>query len=194
MRPGVSLKCLAAILCWPVLSSLAYADDVNKPLAVDPIAPYAKQVQVAMASENTNKSTVPANPNPNLNFKAPLITGSKVHEYLGIATLVSTLATAMTAPDCKSNCQSQTHGLHQNLGRTSGVLALATVTTGLIFHWKDMHLIEDGLSDPDTQHWLLGGAGALIMADAISRAPNKAHSREAEAGAAMMLVAIKVNW
>jgi hypothetical protein len=73
-------------------------------------------------------------------------------------------------------------------------LALAAVATGLFFHWDDMHLLADGLKDPDTQHWLLGGAGALLLADAVSRAPAKSHAAQAEAGAALMLVAVKITW
>jgi hypothetical protein len=134
----------------------------------------------------------------NDDVKTPWISTSKVHEYLGVATLISTVATALTAPNsCHTNCSNQpapTHGTHQTLGRTTGALALATVATGFMFHWKDMHLFEDGLSDPDTQHWLLAGTGALVMADAITKAPAKNHAAQAEAGAVMMLVAIKLAW
>ena len=130
--------------------------------------------------------------------KTPWLSTAKTHQYLGIATLISSVATALTAPSsCDQNCSNKpasTHGVHQSLGRTTGALALATVATGLMFHWKDMHPFEDGLSDPDTQHWLLAGAGALIMADAISKAPAKSHSAQAEAGAVIMLIGVKMAW
>jgi len=131
-------------------------------------------------------------------FKAPWLTTSKTHRYLGIATLVSSMATALTAPNsCETNCSNKpapTHGVHQTLGRTTGALALATVATGLMFHWKDMHLFEGGLTDPDNQHWLLAASGALIMADAISKAPAKNHAAQAEAGAVIMLIGVKLVW
>jgi len=131
-------------------------------------------------------------------FKEPWLTTIKAHQYLGVATLLTSMATALTAPgSCETNCTNKpapTHGVHQTLGRTTGALALATVATGLMFHWKDMHLFEDGLSDPDTQHWLLAGSGALIMAQAISKAPAKSHSAQAEAGAVIMLIGVKMAW
>jgi len=131
-------------------------------------------------------------------FKEPWLTTNKAHEYLGVATLLTSMATALTAPSsCETNCANKpapTHGVHQTLGRTTGALALATVATGLLFHWKDMHLFADGLSDPDTQHWLLAGSGALIMAQAISKAPAKSHSAQAEAGAVIMLIGVKMAW
>ena len=34
----------------------------------------------------------------------------------------------------------------------TGAMAVAAVVTGVMFHWDDMHLFEDGLKDPDTQH------------------------------------------
>jgi hypothetical protein len=197
----IKLGYVAAVFCLAVLSGMAFAEDTPPNPALAPSTPYAKEVRSMVASDDAPPETANANVpsiNPNAGFKEPWISGAKVHEYLGLATLASTIATSLTAPDsCHSNCSNQpapTTGTHQTLGRTTGALALATVVTGLLFHWQDMHLLEDGLSDPDTQHWLLGGAGALIMADAIAKAPAKSHAAQAEAGAGMMLIAVKLAW
>jgi hypothetical protein len=195
MKYVIDLTGFAAILCLAMASGMAFADDDSSKPMPPTSTPYTQQVRKMVASDDAlpNKAN-----NPNANFKEPWLTGADVHEYLGLATLGSALATALTAPGtCHSNCANQsppTTGTHQTLGRTTGVLALAAVATGLFFHWDDMHLLADGLKDPDTQHWLLGGAGALLLADAVTRAPAKSHAAQAEAGAALMLVAVKITW
>ncbi len=130
--------------------------------------------------------------------KDPLFSADKLHEYLGIGTIVLAAATALTAPEgCEANCTNnppRTSGTHQSLGRATRAMALSAVATGLLFHWDDMHLFEDGIKDPDTQHWLLAGAGALLLANAVSKAPASSHSTQAEIGALMMAVGIKITW
>jgi hypothetical protein len=186
------------------LSGMAHAEDTGLNLALPSSKSNAQDLQSYIVASNdlsssSNAMTNIASAKPNSTFQEPWISGSKVHEYLGLGTLLSVIATSLTAPngDCKSNCanqQNQTTGTHQSLGRATRVLALSTVATGLMFHWDDMHLIDDGLKDPDTQHWLLGSAGALILANAVSKAPARSHSGQAELGAAMMLVAVKLTW
>lgn len=202
MGCGIKVRRVAAGICFAVLSGMACAEDAALNLALPPSGPYAKDLQSYVLASNdavpvTVKTNV-ASAKPNSEFKEPWFTGSKVHQYLGLGTLLSAAATALTAPNgCKTNCANQppqTTGTHQSLGRATRTLALATVATGLLFHWDDMHLFEDGLIDPDTQHWLLAGTGALILANAVSRAPARSHSGEAELGAAMMLVAVKLTW
>jgi hypothetical protein len=130
--------------------------------------------------------------------KDPWFTANKVHEYLGLGTILLAAATAATAPEgCETNCanyQPPTNGTHAKLGRATRAMALSAVATGIAFHWDDIHLFEDGLKDPDTQHWLLAGTGALLLANAVGRAPAHSHSTQAELGALMMLAAIKITW
>jgi hypothetical protein len=202
MRYVLNLGCIAAFFCLAVLSGMAFADEKQTNANELPSVPYAKQVQSMVAADDgdttTGKSNIPSG-NPNADFREPWISGSKVHEYLGLATLGAALATSLTAPSSchsNSNCVNglpPTTGTHQTLGRTTGVLALATVATGLLFHWDDMHF-DDGLKDPDTQHWLLASTGALLLADAVNRAPAKSHAAQAEAGAGLMLIAVKISW
>ena len=92
----------------------------------------------------------------------------------------------------------QTSGTtHTRLARTTAALAVATVITGLIYHWDDFHL-EDGFSDPDNQHALLAGTGALMMLYAVNKSANSSvptsHAGIAELGAVSMLAAIKLTW
>ena len=152
-------------------------------------------------ASNATRNVASATPAKPVEFSEPLLSLNKVHEYLGIATIIAAGLTALTAPggcdSSKTNCanyQPPINGTHAHLGRATRTLALSAVATGIAAHWDDMHLFEDGLKDPDTQHWLLAGAGALILANAVSKAPAHVHSAQAELGAAAMLVAIKLVW
>lgn len=131
-------------------------------------------------------------------FKEPIFSLNKTHEYLGIATLVAAGLTMFSAPEgCETNCanyQPPVNGTHAKLGKATRALALSAVVTGIAAHWDDIHPFEDGLSDPDTQHWLLAGAGALVLANAVSKAPAQSHAGQAELGALAMLVAVKLVW
>ena len=134
-------------------------------------------------------------------FKPTGITGSDVHKYLGLGTVVLLGLTAVTSPhsECKSDCGTrQTSGTtHTRLARTTAVMAGATVGTGLVVHWNDFHP-SDGFSDPDNQHVLLGLAGSILMLYAVNKSMHSAvptqHAVFAEVGGAAMAVAIKLTW
>jgi len=136
--------------------------------------------------------------------KPALFTGSDVHKYLGLGTVVLVGLTAATAPgggcehNCTSNTPRQTSGTtHTRLARATAAMAAATVTSGLLVHWDDFHL-KDGLSDPDNQHVLLGLAGSILMLYAVNKSMHSAvptqHAVFAEVGGAAMAVAIKLTW
>ena len=138
-------------------------------------------------------------------FEPPMLSGRKAHQYLGLGTVLFAGLTALAAPGeaCEQNCPPQpppreTSGTtHTRLARTTAVLAVATVVTGLLYHWNDFHL-DDGLSDPDNQHVMLAGTGALLMLYAINKSAKSSvptsHAGIAELGAVSMLVAIKLTW
>jgi hypothetical protein len=149
-----------------------------------------------VATPDQVNATAGTTPVATREVKDPWFTANKVHEYLGLGTILLAAATAATAPDgCETaGCTPQTNGTHAKLGRATRAMALSAVATGIAFHWDDIHLFEDGLKDPDTQHWLLAGTGALLLANAVSRAPAHSHSTQAELGALMMLAAIKITW
>lgn len=142
---------------------------------------------------------------PPAEFSPPWLTGRKVHEYLGLGTVMFAGLTMLAAPGeaCEHNCPAQpaprqTSGTtHTRLARTTGALAIAAVITGLLYHWDDFHL-DDGFSDPDNQHVMLAGTGALMMLYAINKSAKSSvptsHAGIAELGAASMLVAIKLTW
>lgn len=138
-------------------------------------------------------------------FEPPLITGSKVHQYLGLGTIVFAALTAMTAPEdgCEQNCTAaattprQTNGTHAHLAEATVALAAAAIATGLIVHWDDFKL-TDGITDPDNLHILLGVTGAALMAYAVNKSKNSSvpvsHAGIAEMGALGMVAAIKITW
>jgi hypothetical protein len=135
-------------------------------------------------------------------FEPPLVTRGKVHQYLGLGTIVLAGLTAVTAPDgCENNCAAntprETNGTHAKLAKATVAMAAATIATGLIGHWDDFHL-EDGISDPDNLHVLLGVTGAALMAYAVNKSMHSStevsHAGIAEMGALGMVAAIKITW
>jgi hypothetical protein len=141
---------------------------------------------------------------PPAQFEPPWISGRKAHQYLGLGTVAFAGLTMLAAPEdrCESNCGSQpprqTSGTtHTRLARTTAALAVATVMTGLIYHWNDIHW-EDPFTDPDKMHARLAAAGALLMLYAVDKSAHSpvptSHAPAAELGAVAMLVAIKLTW
>lgn len=135
-------------------------------------------------------------------FEPSWLTGSKTHQYLGLATIVGAGLTALTAPeDCESNCSAstkrETNGTHAKLAKATVAMAAATVVTGLLVHWEDFHF-SDGFTDPDNLHVILGVSGAALMAYAVNKSKNSSvpvsHAGIAEAGALGMVAAIKITW
>jgi hypothetical protein len=199
---GSTIKMVAG-LCLAVLAGTAHAGDVAlnpaaPPPGVDSVRAGDLQSYILAANEapdtNATRNMASAVPARKVEFSEPWVSLNKTHEYLGVATILSAFATMATAPECETNCSNQTSGTHQSLGRTTRALALSAVVTGVAAHWDDIHLFEDGLKDPDTQHWLIAGTGALLLANAVSKAPARSHAGQAELGAALMLVGIKLVW
>lgn len=142
---------------------------------------------------------------PGSEFQPPLMSGRKVHQYLGLGTVMLAGLTVLAAPDdgCEQNCPSQpqprkTSGTpHTTLARATAAMAAATVLTGLAYHWNDIHW-EDAFTDPDKMHARLGAAGALLMIYAVNKSAHStmptSHAGIAELGAVAMVVAIKLTW
>jgi hypothetical protein len=136
-------------------------------------------------------------------YEPPLLSGSNTHLALGLATVATAALTAMTAPDgCENNCGTgsvvrDTNGAHAKLAKATVALAAATIASGLIVHWDDFYF-EDGFTDPDNLHVLLGVTGAALMAYAVNKSANSSvpvsHAGVAELGALGMIVAIKLTW
>jgi peptidoglycan/LPS O-acetylase OafA/YrhL len=117
-----------------------------------------------------------------------------------LSTIVLAALTALTAPEeCNDiNCPPRdVNGTHATLAKATIAMAAATIASGLYAHWNDFSL-EDGWSDPDNLHVLLGVTGVALMAYAVNKSANSSvpvsHAGIAEAGALLMVVAIKLTW
>lgn len=199
----------AAVLCMAVLSATAFAQDAAFELPLASSA-YVKDYESFKLAANDQGALVkkPDSAAPEVKkseFEPSWLTGGKVHQYLGLGTILAAGLTAATAPDdgCESNCTAattqprQTNGTHAKLAKATVAMAAATIATGLVAHWDDFHL-ADGFADPDNLHVMLGVTGAALMAYAVNKSKNSAvpvsHAGIAELGALGMVVAIKLTW
>ena len=198
---------LALLAC----AGLAAAQEVVFDLAT-PAQAYALRAQPLLLAANDSGVTperaaavAPAKQEP---VDPPLFSGSNVHLTLGLATIATAALTAMTAPEgyeCETGpClppsrqpPRETNGTHAKLAKATVALAAATIASGLITHWDDFAL-EDGLTDPDNLHILLGVTGAALMAYAVNKSVHSStpvsHAGIAELGALGMVVGIKLTW
>lgn len=204
MESGIKLKRTLAGLLMLTAANLAHAGDAALNLSLPAESKTARSFMLA-SNDTANLPASVTSATPASEFRPPMFTGDKLHQYLGLTTIALVGLTATTAPDsgCETNCATtsqqprQTHGTHAQLAKAAGAMAIATVTSGLIDHWNDFHL-EDGFRDPDNLHALLGATGALVMVYAINKSANSAvptsHAGIAELGAALMVVAIKLTW
>lgn len=201
---------IAAVLCLAVQSGTAFAQETatDLPLASSAYVKDYESFKLAASNDPDVLVKKPDSAAPGMKatpFEPPLITGSKVHQYLGLGTIVMAALTAATAPDsgCENNCAAvanqprQTNGTHAHLAEATVAMAAAAIATGLIVHWDDFKL-SDGITDPDNLHILLGVTGAALMAYAVNKSKNSAvpvsHAGIAELGALGMLTAIKITW
>lgn len=200
---------LLSAVCLAAMAGTGYAAEQSFDLSLPAGSIYAQESRSFMLAAN-DADLVKANNNiapvtSAAEFEPPLISGSKVHQYLGLGTIVLAGMTMLTAPGegCETNCAAvaqaprDVNGTHAQLGKATAVMALATVASGLITHWDDFST-EDGWSDPDNLHALLATAGAVLMAYAVNKSANSttpvSHAGLAEMGALGMLVAIKLTW
>ena len=135
-------------------------------------------------------------------FQPPRMSGRKAHQYLGLGTVALAGLTMLAAPGEQEGASQQqprqTSGTtHTRLARATAAMAIATVMTGLIYHWDDIHW-EDAFTDPDKMHARLAAAGALLMLYAVEKSSHStvptSHAGIAELGAVAMVVAIKLTW
>lgn len=158
----------------------------------------------ATTPANTPAKTVSSPKASSAEFEPPLISGSNTHLYLGLATIAAAALTAVTAPGegcehgpCGPQPPRDINGTHAKLAKATVALAAATIATGVIVHWNDFHF-EDGFTDPDNLHAMLGITGAALMAYAVNKSAAStvkvSHAGVAELGALGMIVAIKLTW
>ncbi|MDO8262934.1 MAG: hypothetical protein Q7T21_06890 [Gallionella sp.] len=206
MKCNARLKNIAASACLAALSGMAYADDTVQSIAIPSLANTytngSKSYMLALNDADAAQKQASAAPAiQTAEFEPPMFSGSNAHKYLGLGTLALVVATAIAPkpPEVEGRALTQAEldaqksSNHAKLGRAAATLAAATVTTGLLAHWDDFHL-EDGWTDPDNMHALLGTAGALAMLAAVSQAPGGGHAGVGMAGGVAMGVAIKLTW
>jgi hypothetical protein len=216
MKCKVKFGNIAVGICLAALPGIVYADDTVANLGLPTAASFYTHNSQPLKSLPFNSSTYlwAANEadaiqgqtdvtpvSAEAEFHPPWISGRKAHQYLGLGTVLFAGLTALAAPgkaEGVSQQPRQTSGTtHTRLARTTAALAVATVITGLLYHWDDFHL-EDGFADPDNQHVMLVGTGALMMLYAINKSAKSAvptsHAATAELGAAAMVVAVKLTW
>jgi len=207
MKCLVSLRNIAASACLMALPGMVYADNIMQNIAIPSITSNythgSKSYMLALNdADAAQKQTVAAGAaSQNANFEPSMFSGSNVHKYLGLTTLALVVATALAPkpPEVEDRALTQAEldaqksSNHAKLGRAAATMAAATVTTGLIEHWDDFH-VEDGWTDPDNLHAMLGTAGALAMLYAVSKAPGGGHGGMGMAGGVAMGIAIKLTW
>jgi peptidoglycan/LPS O-acetylase OafA/YrhL len=207
MKGYLKIRCLIAGMCLTALAWNANAQEGAVDLAF-PSHAYTKDAQsILLAANDTPQEKSAKKTAPiaiNTDFQESWFTGAKVHQYLGLATIVAAVATAASAPGegCEKNCTGplpprDTTGRHAKLAQATVNLAAATIITGLIYHWNDFST-EDGWTDPDNMHVMLGVGGALAMAYAVQKSRQSdvqvSHAGTAELGALAMAVGIRLTW
>ena len=208
MKHDLRLWQIATAFLWLAFSAQSYSSENALDLSLPASRYYkddAKSFLVAENAETVDKvKNLIVSPPPVSEFEPKLITGKKIHKYLGLSTLVLAGLTTFSAPEdgCENhNCSQQprpVNGTHAELAKATAVMAIATVVSGLIVHWDDFNW-EDGWKDPDNQHIVLGVSGATLLAYAVNKSMNVSqgqvsHAGIAELGALAMLVAVKLSW
>lgn len=197
MKNNIKFAHIAVAVCMAMMSATVWAEDLD--LAAPSARFYTPEIRSYMLAENTGglpQGTAVATATT-AQYEAPLWTTGNVHKYMGLGTLALVAATAIApkpAECATATCTTEElSGPHRTLGRAAAGMAAATVVSGLLFHWNDVH-VADGLSDPDNLHALLGTAGALLMLAAVSAAPDEGHVGEGILGGLVMGAAIKITW
>ena len=208
MKTVTRLRQLAAGVCVVAWAGTGYAAENTLDITIPSSVYQREATSFLLAANDTETSKAKANlaaVAPAAEFEPPLISGSNIHKYLGLSTVALAGMAMVIHPGegCEHNCNAATqaprevNGTHAQLAKASAVMAVATVASGLIAHWDDFST-EDGWSDPDNLHVLLGTAGALLMAYAVNTSMNSStpvsHAGMAELGALGMVAAIKLTW
>ncbi|MDH4233688.1 MAG: hypothetical protein OEV15_00940 [Gallionella sp.] len=197
---------IAISTCLVAASGLVHADDATQNIAIPSIAsPYTKSSKSYMLALNDadapQKQASATAASQSAEFEPPMFSKSNAHKYLGLGTVALVVATALAPKPAENEggtltqaqIDEQESSNHARLGKAAATLAAATVVTGLIAHWDDFH-VEDGWTDPDNMHALLGTAGALAMLFAVSNAPGGGHAGVGVTGGVAMAAAIKLTW
>ncbi len=206
MKSIINYRNIAAGIGMMSLSCAGYASDVPLPTISSSYTDNTKSYMLALNdADATTQQAVAVPMLKPAEFKPSFFTASNAHQYLGIGTIVLVGLAAITNPGegCEDSCVApppprQTSGTaHTRFARAAAGMAVATVASGLITHWDDFHL-EDGFTDPDNVHVMLGATGAALMTYAVIKSAKSttetSHAGMAELGGLAMAIAIKLTW
>lgn len=205
MRHMVRMDRFVAGVCMAALVGVAHAQaaapDIELPSPASYYTQNSRSYMLALNEGDAGKEQTAMPVAQAAEFEPPLFSGSNAHKYLGLGTLALVFATAIAPKPAEiedraptqADLDAQNSSTHAKLGRATAAMAAATVTSGLLTHWDDFHL-EDGWTDPDNLHVMLGTVGALAMLYAVSQAPATEHAGTGVAGGVAMAVAIKITW
>ena len=202
------LKVIWLAAAAALLSSIGMAQ--AQEAAFDVASPASMYVQASqpfmLAANETSvvmKKEKSATVAPASDYEPPLLTGGNAHMVMGLGTIALAGLSVVTASEGCEHCTTPEErdrtGTQAKLAKATAVMAVATVVSGLVSHWDDFKF-EDGISDPDNLHALLGVTGAAMMAYAVNKSASTggtspvSHAALAELGAVAMVVAIKLTW
>lgn len=165
-----------------LLASAGWAEslDLSMPTGFE-----SQPLTLALNETDTPKTAGKSTKALHVDFEEPAFSGEKFHQYMGLTTLGLVALTAVLPKE--------EDGPHEIAGTAAAVLAGATVANGLVVHWEDFDF-DDGFTDPDNMHMMLGTLGAVLMAAAISQAPEGGHAGLGIGGGVAMATAIKITW
>ena len=109
---------------------------------------------------------------------------SKLHSYLGYATILAGIAAIATGPERDDGESEGNVGLHSAFAYSSAALGAATIGAGFWAHKGEV--VGSGASMVNIIHATLGIAGGTMMIAAPFLAPADIHKVLGEAGAALM--------
>jgi hypothetical protein len=112
-------------------------------------------------------------------------TANKVHKYAGIGSIALAILTGLAPKEYD--------GLHEQAARGALALGVVALSTGLVFHYDDLSA-SNFTSNPDNLHAMLTTLGVLGFATAVDKGGETGHAEAGVAGAALMLLGIKMTW
>lgn len=184
--PGAALASGPTAIADPAWS--VFPEDSS--LSVPPL----RVAQAGGGMDENGNLRLHAGPGDEETWHAPWLTGNKLHQYLGIGSLLAAGLAAVSAPESEDGgSTNDSKGFHHYAGWTAAGLAGAAVGTGLVFHLDDIRL-RNGFLDPDNLHALLGILATTAYFVAVTSAPDTSHAGMGVAGAAAMLISIKLAW
>ncbi len=181
---------MAAVL---VLSAgKATAKDID--LNISPVVSMNDSILLAQADTEGSGAMYDASESLVTKEKS-LLSGKRVHQYLGLGSLLFAGIAAGLAPDTEGRVQvsASRRNLHRAMGITAAALGGAAIANGFYVHGDDFNL-DNGWSDPDNLHVLLAIAGTLGYAAAIATKGKGAHAAAGAGGAALMGLGIVLEW